>query len=92
MQIKYYQDHFAKYLEDARRHKKSLLNQKNSLYNLMDYGTESTLEHEGMPIISASSKLSSLFISYQEFYLETLDRIDLFQEYLKWQSMHSNTE
>jgi hypothetical protein len=38
-------------------------------------------------IISSSSAHSSLFVSYQEFYVKRLDTLDLFKEFTQWQEL-----
>ena len=78
MQIHYYQHHYTQYLDDAMQHfKKQQITDESSL-------VPST-------VVSASSTSSSLFISYQEFYIKQLNTLDLYKDYLKWQKI-GNTE
>jgi hypothetical protein len=41
-------------------------------------------------IVSSATNSSSLFVSYQEFYIKQLDTLDLFKEYQTWQLIKSS--
>lgn len=84
MQIQYYQNHYKEYVKDA------LLDFKIKQKNLekLDHQIEDLTEPS--MLLSASTTSSSLFISYEEFYIKKLDTLDLFREYNKWQNIGKN--
>lgn len=79
MQIQYYQNHYTEYESDAIRDYK--IRQRS--YDLANQESYIPVTN----IVSSSTTVSSLFISYQEFYIKRLDALDLFKEYLKWQQI-----
>lgn len=81
MQIQYYQSHYTEYVKDALLDYKQKIKHFEKLDNQMEeFISPST-------VVSASTTSSSLFVSYQEFYIKRLDTLDLFREYTKWQQM-----
>ena len=87
MQINYYQNHHSEYTKDAVQH----LKRKQS--QIVDEDLEEGLKEissQIKSIVSSSTKSSSLFISYEEFYIKRLDRLDLIREYYKWQQIENS--
>ena len=84
MQISYYQNHHNEYTKDAIQHFK----RKQSRIEEEDLDDEAKeVSNQIKSIVSSSTKSSSLFISYEEFYIKRLDRLDLIREYFKWQQI-----
>ena len=87
MQISYYQNHHSEYTRDAIQHFKRKQNR------MIDENLEEDLieiSNQIKSIVSSSTKSSSLYISYEEFYIKRLDRIDLIKEYYRWQQMDNS--
>jgi hypothetical protein len=87
MQISYYQNHHSEYTKDAMQHLKRKQNR------IIDENLDEDLieiSNQIKSIVSSSTKSSSLYISYEEFYIKRLDRIDLIKEYYKWQQMDNS--
>lgn len=78
MQIHYYQHHYTQYVDDAIQH-----------YKKQQFSSDETSLVPS--VVSASTTSSSLFISYQEFYIKQLNALDLYKDYLKWQKL-GNTD
>lgn len=82
MQIQYYKHHHMEYVSDALKHAKT----QNKQAPAED--DEQAAAHQSLgSVLSPSSTSSSLFISYQEFYMKQLDNLDLYKEYLIWQKI-----
>ena len=86
LQIQYYQNHFNDYVNDALDH----FNQEKK--KLKDFNIDSIEPTSAYlaTIVSPATNSSSLFISYQEFYIKQLDALDLFKEYQTWQFIKSS--
>ena len=59
-------------------------NEMQIQYYQQHYAQYAHEEASSKSSVSAASVNSSLFISYQEFYMRSLNKLDLFKEYLKW--------
>jgi len=77
MQIQYYQNHFSEYTNDAILHFKRKKPQND----------DESDENYVRTVVSSSTTSSSLFISYEEFYVKRLDRLDLVKEYVRWEQI-----
>jgi hypothetical protein len=88
LQIKYYQHHFNDFTNDAlvdHVEKQMYLEKFNERGGGSD--GEDAMMQPISNIISSSSAHSSLFVSYQEFYVRRLDTLDLFKEFTQWQEL-----
>lgn len=77
MQIQYYQNHFNEYTNDAVQHFKLKKPQND----------DESEDNYVRTVVSSSTTSSSLFISYEEFYIRRLDRLDLVKEYVRWEQI-----
>ena len=67
-----------------------LKRKQSRMIDYEDLEEEKELSNQIKSIVSSSTKSSSLFISYEEFYIKRLDRLDLIREYYKWQQIDSD--
>ncbi|CAF0709989.1 unnamed protein product [Brachionus calyciflorus] len=81
MQINYYQNHYNQYTKDALLD----FNQKKKYFEKFDHQIED-LRTAQSSILSTDTNFSSLYVSYQDFYIKKLDSLNLFKEYTKWHS------
>ncbi len=81
MQIQYYQQHYTKY--------PSISESDIKPHGVFGSNTteKSNLESVSMKWICSASTTSSLFISYKEFYIFELNKLELYSEYIKWQKL-----
>ena len=83
MQIQYYKHHHMDYASDALKQAKSA----TKPVQVAEDDEQAEASQSLASILTPSSTSSSLFISYQEFYMKQLDNLDLYKEYLIWQKI-----
>ncbi|RNA11315.1 putative E3 ubiquitin- ligase HECTD2 [Brachionus plicatilis] len=79
MQITYYQNHFNEYENDAFLDYR----QKKKYFQKLDNQEEYT---NPISVVSASTNYSSLFVSYEDFYVKKLDSLNLYKDFVNWQN------
>lgn len=79
MQITYYQNHFNEYENDAFLDYR----QKKKYFHKLDNQEEYT---NPISVVSASTNYSSLFVSYEDFYVKKLDSLNLYKDFVNWQN------
>lgn len=78
MQINYYQNHFKEYESDAFLDYK----QKKRYFQKLDNQEEFI---SLVSVVSASTNYSSLFVSYEDFYIRKLDTLNLYKDFVNLQ-------
>lgn len=78
MQINYYQNHYKEYENDAFQDYK----QKKKYFQKLDNQEEYI---SPISVVSAATNYSSLFVSYEDFYIRKLDCLNLYKDYINWQ-------